>query len=57
MQAAYAGKNGGFNSPDVVKAFQLYKDLAALKPFQKGYLANTYGKRPARFMMEKRPFT
>jgi raffinose/stachyose/melibiose transport system substrate-binding protein len=26
----------------VIKAFQLYKDLAALKPFQNGYLANTY---------------
>jgi raffinose/stachyose/melibiose transport system substrate-binding protein len=42
MQAAYEGKNGGFASPDVVKAFQLYKDLAALKPFQKSFLANTY---------------
>jgi raffinose/stachyose/melibiose transport system substrate-binding protein len=42
MQAAYEGKNGGFAGPDVVKAFQLYKDLTALKPFQKSYLANTY---------------
>jgi raffinose/stachyose/melibiose transport system substrate-binding protein len=42
MQAAYDDKNGGFGSPDVVKAFQLYKDLAALSPFQKGFLANTY---------------
>jgi raffinose/stachyose/melibiose transport system substrate-binding protein len=42
MQAAYDDKNGGFGSPDVVKAFQLYKDLAALNPFQKGFLANTY---------------
>ena len=42
MQAVYDGKNGGFNNPDVVKAFQLYKDFAALQPFQKGYLANTY---------------
>jgi raffinose/stachyose/melibiose transport system substrate-binding protein len=42
MQAAYEGKNGGFASPEVVKAFQLYKDLAALKPFQNGFLANTY---------------
>ena len=42
MQAAYEGKNGGFASPDVIKAFQLYKDLAALKPFQKSFLANTY---------------
>jgi len=42
MQAVYEGQNGGFESPDVVKAFQLYKDFAALKPFQNGYLANTY---------------
>ena len=42
MEAAYEGKNGGFASPEVVKALQLYKDLAALNPFQKGYLANTY---------------
>lgn len=42
MQAAYDDKNGGFAGPDVVKAFQLYKDLAALNPFQKGFLANTY---------------
>jgi raffinose/stachyose/melibiose transport system substrate-binding protein len=42
MQAAYDDKNGGFGSPDVVKAFQMYKDLAALSPFQKGFLANTY---------------
>src|SRR6266446_10441034 len=42
MQAAYEGKNGGFASPEVIKAFQLYKDLAALKPFQNGFLANTY---------------
>jgi raffinose/stachyose/melibiose transport system substrate-binding protein len=42
MQAAYEGKNGGFAGPDVIKAFQLYKDFAALQPFQKGFLANTY---------------
>jgi len=42
MLAAHDGKNGGFTNPGVVKAFQLYKDLAALQPFQKGYLANTY---------------
>jgi raffinose/stachyose/melibiose transport system substrate-binding protein len=42
MQAAYDDKSGGFGSPDVVKAFQLFKDLASLNPFQKGYLANTY---------------
>jgi raffinose/stachyose/melibiose transport system substrate-binding protein len=37
-----AGKNGGFHNPDAVKAFQLYKELAALQPFQKGFLAATY---------------
>jgi raffinose/stachyose/melibiose transport system substrate-binding protein len=37
-----AGKNGGFTSPEVVKAFQMYQDFAALKPFQPGFLANTY---------------
>jgi raffinose/stachyose/melibiose transport system substrate-binding protein len=42
MQAVYEDKNGGFASPDVVKAFQLFRDFAALQPFQKGYLANTY---------------
>jgi raffinose/stachyose/melibiose transport system substrate-binding protein len=42
MQAAYEGKNGGFATPGVIKAFQLYKDLAVLKPFQSGFLANTY---------------
>ena len=42
MQAAYEDKNGGFAGPDVVKAFKLYKDFAALQPFQKGFLANTY---------------
>lgn len=42
MDAVYQDKNGGFASPEVVKAFTLYRDLAALQPFQKGYLANTY---------------
>ena len=37
-----AGKNGGFHNPDAVKAFQLFKELAALQPFQKGFLAATY---------------
>jgi len=37
-----AGKNGGFHNPDAIKAFQLYKELAALQPFQKGFLAATY---------------
>ena len=42
MLAAYDDKHDGFTNPEVVKAFQLYKDLAALQPFQKGYLSNTY---------------
>ena len=42
MNAVCAGKNGGMANPDVVKAFQLYKELAALQPFQKGFLAATY---------------
>jgi raffinose/stachyose/melibiose transport system substrate-binding protein len=42
FQAAYEDKDGGFANPNVLKAFQLYKELAALEPFQKGYLSNTY---------------
>jgi raffinose/stachyose/melibiose transport system substrate-binding protein len=42
LQAAYEDKEGGFTNPQVLKAFQLYKELAALEPFQKGYLSNTY---------------
>jgi raffinose/stachyose/melibiose transport system substrate-binding protein len=42
MQAAYEDKDGGFTNPEIVKAFRLYGDLAALQPFQKGYLSNTY---------------
>lgn len=56
MQAAYEDKSGGFASPDVVKAFQLYQDLAALKPFQKGYLANTYGESAGTFHDGKTAF-
>ena len=56
MQAAYEGKNGGFAGPEVVKAFQLYKDLAALNPFQKGYLANTYAESAGTFHDGKTAF-
>jgi len=56
MQAAYEGKNGGFASPEVIKAFQLYQDLAALKPFQKGYLANTYAESAGTFHDGKTAF-
>ena len=56
MQAAYDDKNGGFGSPEVIKAFQLFKDLAALNPFQKGYLANTYGESAGTFHDGKTAF-
>ena len=56
MQAAYEGKNGGFAGPDVIKAFQLYKDFAALQPFQKGYLANTYSESAGTFHDGKTAF-
>jgi len=42
MQAVYEDKSGGFANPEVIKAFQLFRDLADLQPFQKGYLANTF---------------
>jgi len=56
MQAAYEGKNGGFAGPDVVKAFQLYKDFAALQPFQKGFSANTYSESAGTFHDGKTAF-
>ncbi|MBV8143182.1 MAG: carbohydrate ABC transporter substrate-binding protein [Verrucomicrobia bacterium] len=56
MQGAYEDKNGGFASPDVVKAFQLYQELTALNPFQKGYLANTYGESAGTFHDGKTAF-
>lgn len=42
VQAVCDDKSGGFTNPEVLKAFQLYKDFAALQPFQRGYLSNTY---------------
>ena len=56
MQAAYDDKNGGFGSPEVIKAFQLFKDLASLNPFQKGFLANTYGESAGTFHDGKTAF-
>jgi len=56
MQAAYEGKNGGFAGPDVIKAFQLFKDFAALQPFQKSYLANTYAESAGTFHDGKTAF-
>jgi raffinose/stachyose/melibiose transport system substrate-binding protein len=56
MQAAYDDKNGGFTNPEVIKAFQLYRDFAALQPFQKGYLSNTYGEAAGTFHDGKTAF-
>jgi raffinose/stachyose/melibiose transport system substrate-binding protein len=42
MQTVIEDKSGGFTNPEVLKAFQLFKDFTTLEPFQKGYLANTY---------------
>jgi raffinose/stachyose/melibiose transport system substrate-binding protein len=56
MEAAYQDKNGGFASSDVVKAFKLFQDFTALQPFQKGYLANTYGEAAGTFHDGKTAF-
>src|SRR6516225_6284610 len=56
MQAAYQDKNGGFANPDVIKAFTLFKDFAALQPFQKGYLANTFPEASGTFHDAKTAF-
>jgi raffinose/stachyose/melibiose transport system substrate-binding protein len=56
MQAAYDDKNGGFANPEVVKAFQMYRDFAALQPFQKGYLSNTYAEAAGTFHDGKAAF-
>ncbi|MBV9489162.1 MAG: extracellular solute-binding protein [Verrucomicrobia bacterium] len=56
MDAVYQDKNGGFANPEVVKAFQLYQQLAALQPFQRGYLANTYAEAAGYFHDGKAAF-
>jgi raffinose/stachyose/melibiose transport system substrate-binding protein len=56
MEAVYEDKNGGFASPEVIKAFQLFRDFAALQPFQKGYLANTYAEGAGTFHDGKTAF-
>jgi raffinose/stachyose/melibiose transport system substrate-binding protein len=56
MQAVYEDKNGGFTNPEVLKAFQLYKEFAALQPFQKGYLSNTYAESAGTFHDGKAAF-
>jgi raffinose/stachyose/melibiose transport system substrate-binding protein len=43
FQDTFSGKNkAGFNDPTFVKAGQMLADLAALKPFQDGFLGATY---------------
>jgi raffinose/stachyose/melibiose transport system substrate-binding protein len=56
MEAVYQDKNGGFASPEVIKAFQLFRDFAALQPFQKSYLANTYAEAAGTFHDGKTAF-
>ncbi|HEY0790228.1 MAG TPA: extracellular solute-binding protein [Chthoniobacterales bacterium] len=56
MKAVYDDQNGGFAGPEVTKAFQLYRELAALQPFQKGYLANTYAESAGTFHDGKAAF-
>jgi ABC-type glycerol-3-phosphate transport system substrate-binding protein len=51
-----AVSEGGFTNPEVLKAFQLYKDFAALQPFQKGYLSNTYAEAAGTFHDGKAAF-
>lgn len=56
MQAVIEDKNGGFTNPEVLKAFQLYKDFTTLEPFQKGYLANSYAEAAGTFHDGKTAF-
>jgi len=43
FQDTFSGKNAkGFENPTFIKAGQMLKDLAALKPFQEGFLGATY---------------
>ena len=39
---AMAGKDGGFNNPTFVQAGERLKELAALEPFQEGWLASMH---------------
>ena len=56
FEAVYQDKNGGFANADVIKAFQLFRDSAALQPFQRGYLANTYDQAAGTFQDGKTAF-
>jgi raffinose/stachyose/melibiose transport system substrate-binding protein len=46
---AKAGKNGGFKNSTFVEAGKRLRDLAALEPFQAGYLATKYGEAAGMF--------
>src|SRR4029453_18022009 len=37
MALAYKGENGGFDGPEVVKAWKMYKELCNLDPFQEDF--------------------
>jgi raffinose/stachyose/melibiose transport system substrate-binding protein len=46
---AKAGKNGGFKNSTFVEAGKRLRDLAALEPFQAGYLTTKYGEAAGMF--------
>ena len=46
---AKAGKNGGFKNSTFVEAGKRLRELAALEPFQPGYLATKYGEAAGMF--------
>jgi raffinose/stachyose/melibiose transport system substrate-binding protein len=46
---AKAGKDGGFKNSTFVEAGKRLRDLAALEPFQPGYLATKYGEAAGMF--------
>ncbi|KQX38068.1 hypothetical protein ASD04_10595 [Devosia sp. Root436] len=43
FDAARKGENGGFAAEPFVKAGEMFLELAALEPFQEGFLAASYG--------------
>jgi raffinose/stachyose/melibiose transport system substrate-binding protein len=49
FEAALAGRGPGFADPVFVKAGELFKQLADLKPFQNGYIAANYPQTAGQF--------
>ena len=49
LSDAKAGKNGGFKNSTFVEAGKRLRELAALEPFQPGYLATKYGEAAGMF--------